>query len=318
MLGLAFFLPSGSYLILPDGAKPLAGKVQVEGERPADDKGGIFYVDVIVRKASLLEELIPRLRPEGSELVPDRAIVPPGSNFEERRRQNLRQMARSQQIAAAVALRQRGLHVRADPEGALIVAVAPDVPAAKQLRPTEVIVAVDGKPVLTPGDLRRLIAGRKPGASVRLRIRAGGAVRTETVKTIESPDEPGRAIVGIQVEQSAKIELPIDDDIDLGSVGGPSAGLAFALDVLEELGRDVDRGYKVAATGEIELDGDVAPIGGIAQKTRGARDAGMDVFLVPAGENARDARRQADGLRIIPVESFQQALRALATLPRKG
>jgi Lon-like protease len=313
-----FFLPSGSYLILPDGAKPLAGKVQVEGEQPADDKGGIFYVDVIVRKASLLEELIPALRPDGSELVPDRAIVPPGSNFEERRRQNLSQMVRSQQIAAAVALRQRGLSVRADPEGALIVAVAPDVPAAKHLRPTDVIVAVDGKSVLTPGDLRRLIAGRKPGANVRLRIRAGGAVRTETVRTIESPDEPGRAIVGIQVEQSAKIELPIHVDIDLGSVGGPSAGLAFALDVLEELGRDVDRGYKVAATGEIELDGDVAPIGGIVQKARGARDAGMDVFLVPAGDNARDARRKADGLRIIPVESFQQALRALATLPRKG
>ena len=100
-------------------------------------------------------------------------------------------------------------------------------------------------------------------------------------------------------------------------VGGPSAGLAFALDVLEELGRDVDRGYKVAATGEIELDGGVAPIGGIVQKTKGAQDAGIDVFLVPAGDNARDAQRNAGELRIIPVESFQQALRKLATLPRK-
>jgi Lon-like protease len=272
---------------------------------------------VIVRKASLLEELIPGLRPEGAELVPDHAIVPPGTNYEERRRQNLQQMSRSQQIAAAVALRERGLNVRADPEGALVVAVAPDVPAAKQLRPTDVIVAVDGTQVRTPGDLRRLISGREPGASVRLRVRAGGALRTETVATIESPDVKGRAIVGIQVEQSAKIELPIDVAIDLGGVGGPSAGLAFALDVLEELGRDVDRGYRVAATGEIELDGGVAPIGGIVQKTRGAREAGIDVFLVPAGDNARDARRNAGGLRIIAVESFQQALRRLATLPRK-
>jgi PDZ domain-containing protein len=291
--------------------------VKVEGERPADDKGGIYYVDVIVRKASLLEELIPALRPDGAELVPDHAIVPPGSNFEERRRQNLQQMNRSQQIAAAVALRERGLKVRADPEGALIVAVAPDAPAAKQLRPTDVIVAVDGTPVKTPSDLRRLIGSRKPGAEVRLRVRAGGALRNETVKTIASPDDEDRAIVGIQVEQSAKIELPIDVSIDLGGVGGPSAGLAFALDVLEELGRDVDRGYKVAATGEIELDGGVAPIGGIVQKTRGAQDAGIDVFLVPAGDNARDAKRNAGGVRIIPVDSFQQALRELATLPRK-
>lgn len=289
----------------------------MEGERPADDKGGIYYVDVIVRKASLLEELIPSLRPDGSELVPDHAIVPPGSNFEERRRQNLQQMNRSQQIAAAVALRERGLKVRADPEGALVVAVAPDAPAAKQLQPTDVIVAVDGTAVKTPGDLRRLIGSREPGAEVSLRVRAGGALRTETIKTIASPDDEDRAIVGIQVEQSAKIELPIDVSIDLGGVGGPSAGLAFALDVLEELGRDVDRGYKVAATGEIELDGGVAPIGGIVQKTRGAQDAGIDVFLVPAGDNARDAKRNAGDVRIIPVDSFQQALRELATLPRK-
>lgn len=317
-VAVAFFLPSNSYLILPDGAKPLAAKVRVEGEKPANDEGGIFYVDVIVRKSSLLEELISPLRPDGAELVPAHAIVPPGSNFEERRRQNLQQMDRSQEIAAAVALRELGRDVRAEPEGALVVAVAPDVPAAGKLQPTDVIVAVDGETVKTPADLRRLIGGRKPGVTVRLRVRAGGALRTETVRTIASPDEPGRAIVGIQVEQSARIELPLDVEIDLGGVGGPSAGLAFALDVLEELGRDVDRGYKVAATGEIELDGTVGPIGGIEQKTIGANDAGIDVFLVPSGENAEAARRNASGLRIIAVDSFQQALRELATLPRKG
>ena len=105
--------------------------------------------------------------------------------------------------------------------------------------------------------------------------------------------------------------------IDLGGVGGPSAGLAFALDIVEELRGDVDRGLKVAATGEIELDGHVAPIGGVKQKVIGARRSGADVFLVPAGDNAEEARRHAGDLRVIPVESFRQALRALATLPRK-
>ncbi|MCP9487477.1 MAG: PDZ domain-containing protein [Gaiellaceae bacterium MAG52_C11] len=304
-------------MILPDGAKPLVDKVKVEGEKPPNDAGGIFFVDVIVRKSSLLEQLVSPLRPEGAELVPERAIVPPGSDFEERRRQNLRQMDRSQEIAAAVALRELGLDVGSDPEGALVVAVAPDAPADGRLRATDVIVAVDGKTVKTPDDLRRLINDREPGERVRVNVRAGGAVRTEVLSTVESPDQEGRAIIGIQVEQSARIELPIEVEIDLGGVGGPSAGLAFALDVLEELGRNVDRGYKVAATGEIELDGAIAPIGGVAQKTRGARDAGMDVFLVPAGDNATEARRNAGGLRIIAVESFQQALRRLATLPEK-
>jgi Lon-like protease len=256
----------------------------VEGEKPAKDTGGIFFVDVIVRKSSLLEELFSPLRPDGSELVPEEAIVPPGSDFEERRRQNLRQMDRSQEIAAAVALRELGLDVGSDPEGALVVAVAPEAPADGRLRATDVIVAVDGKVVKTPDDLRRLIGDREPGEQVRVRVRAGGAVRTEVLSTIESPDQDGRAIIGIQVEQSAKIELPIDVEIDLGGVGGPSAGLAFA---------------------------------GIEQKTRGAKDAGMDVFLVPAGDNAEEARRNANGLRIIAVESFQQALRRLATLPEK-
>jgi Lon-like protease len=115
-----------------------------------------------------------------------------------------------------------------------------------------------------------------------------------------------------------RARLPFPIRFDLGKVGGPSAGLAFALELLEERGRDVDRGYKVAATGEIQLDGRVTRIGGVKQKTFGAREADVDVFLVPVdGDNAREARRYANGLRIIPVENFQQALRALATLPRK-
>ena len=249
--------------------------------------GGIYYVDVIVRKATLLEELIPALRPEGADLVPEEALVPPGSSFAERRRQNLRQMDRSEEVAAAVALRELGYDVDAKPEGAQVVAVASDAPAAGKLEPTEVIVAVDGEPVKTPDDLRRLIALHEPGDTVRLRVRAGGATRVEEVGTIESPDEPGRPIVGIQVEQFANIKLPIGVEIDLGNVGGPSAGLAFALDVVEEVRGNVDRGLRVAVTGELELDGGVAPIGGVKQKVIGARRSGADVFIVPAGGQRR-------------------------------
>jgi PDZ domain-containing protein len=106
--------------------------------------------------------------------------------------------------------------------------------------------------------------------------------------------------------------------IEAGSIGGPSAGLPFALDVMEELGRDVDRGHRVAATGELALDGSVNPVGGLKQKTIGARRAHVDVFLVPAGDNAAEDRRYANGLRIVPVKSFRQALSALATLPKSA
>lgn len=316
-VGALWLLPSDSYLLLPDRAKPLAEKVTVEGERP-HPPGGIYYVDVIVRKASLLEELAAGTRPEGADLVPERALVPPGSSFRERRRQNLSQMDRSQQVAAAVALRELGRDVKAEPEGALVVAVAADAPAAGKIEATDVIVAVDGRPVRTPDDLRRLIGLRKAGQKVRLRVRRDRSTRVIAVGTIESPEEKGRPIVGIQVEQSADIELPVDVEIDLGGVGGPSAGLAFALDIVEELRGGVDRGLVVAATGELELDGDVLPIGGVKQKVIGARRSGADIFLVPAGENAAVARRHAGDLRIVPVESFRQALQALATVAGKS
>ena len=137
------------------------------------------------------------------------------------------------------------------------------------------------------------------------------------MRTVAAPDDESRAIIGIRVTQDAKIELPLDVDIDLGDVGGPSAGLPFALQVYKELGNDVDRGHRVAATGAIELDGSVVSVGGIKQKTYGVRSSGADVFLVPAGENAATARRYAGDLRVVPVESFEQALRALQTLPEK-
>ena len=317
VFGALWVLPSDSYLVLPDEAKPLAEKVEVEGEKP-HPPGGIYYVDVVLRKASLLEELVPAARPEGASVVPEHALVPPGSNFGERRQQNLRQMDRSQEVAAAVALRELGYDVDAEPEGALVVAVADDAPATGKLAPTDVIVAVDGKPVRTPDDLRRLIALHEPGETVKLQVRRGEETRAVEVGTIASSEEGGRPIVGIQVEQFADIQLPVDVEIDLGGVGGPSAGLAFALDVVEELRGTVDRGRKVAATGEIELDGDVLSIGGVAQKVIGAKRAGADVFLVPAGENAAEARRHAGDLQIIPVQNFQQALAKLATPARKS
>ena len=194
-------LPSDSYLVLPDTAKPLASRVKVEGEKP-HPPGGIYYVDVVVRKASLLEELAAVARPDGADLVPEEALVPPGSNFGERRQQNLRQMDRSQEVAAAVALRELGYDVNADPEGALVVGVASDAPAAGKLEPTDVIVAVDGKPVHTPDDLRRLIATHEPGETVKLRVRRGGDDAGGRGRHDREPDgegaadrrDPGRAV----------------------------------------------------------------------------------------------------------------------------
>jgi PDZ domain-containing protein len=139
-----------------------------------------------------------------------------------------------------------------------------------------------------------------------------------SIRTTSDKAEPKRPIIGVLPTQAINVHFPFPIRFNIGDVGGPSAGLAFALELLEQRGRDVDHGYKVAATGQIQLDGSVTRIGGIKQKTIGARKSHVDVFLVPVdGDNAQDAKRYAHGLRIIPVKSFQQALHALATLPPK-
>ena len=116
--------------------------------------------------------------------------------------------------------------------------------------------------------------------------------------------------MGIIVADAATFDLPVDVSIDAGSIGGPSAGLAFALGIVDELGDDIDHGRTVVVTGELALDGTVLPIGGIKQKTIGAKEAGADIFIVPDA-NAEEARKYADGLEIVAVSTFDEALAAL-------
>ena len=315
----AFFLwtlPSPDYLILPNRAQPLAGRVRVEGGSEPTGTGGIYYLDVTERKARWLEHIFAFTRPSGATLVPGDQVVPQGASFESERRQNIAEMQRSEEVAAAVALRQAGFDVKARLTGVLVEAVLLDVPAAKVLKEGDVIVSVHGTTTRSVAQLRKILAPLRPGTIVSVAFRRAGTVRSGKVKTIADPIS-GRTILGIfRASQAADVKLPVRVSIDLGGVGGPSAGLPFALDVYQQLGHRVDKGLRVAATGELDLDGSVLPIGGVKQKTFGARAGGANVFLVPAGENAIEARKYAGGLRIVPVESFQQALHALATLPR--
>ena len=314
LVGLVLFLtPSNEYIFLPDPAHPVAPYVRVAGHKPRAGPGAIYFVDIQVRKATLLERLLPQLR-DGGELVPSGDVNSPGQSDTQRRQADLREMSTSQQIAAAVAERAAGYRVPTTYFGALVDGIFPGLPAVGKIQPSDVIVSVDGSPVRRIGDLRRLITAHA-SAPLRIGLRRGSQLEQVTLRAVR---RAGRPVIGVQVEQAATVHLPVAVKIDLGKVGGPSAGLAFALEVLEALGRDVDRGYKVAATGQIALDGSVTPIGGAAQKAIGVRRAGVDVFLGPAGDNARDAGRHAGNVRVIPVQSFQQALRTLATLPRKG
>jgi PDZ domain-containing protein len=308
---------SDNYLLLPDPAHPVAPLVNVKGGHDPKGAGGIYFVDVLEQRASILDEIFPGLN-DGATLVPASDVIPAGTSDAAARKIDLRMMQMSQKIAAAVALRRLGYHVVARPIGVLVDGTLQGSDAVGKLQLTDVIVSLGGQPVRSFDDLHKALGTHKIGQTVTVGIRRGDRLTSVRVRLTRLRAGSKFPALGIFPGQATDIRLPIPVTIDAGNVGGPSAGLAFALEVMEELGHNVSRGHRVAATGELDAAGHVLPIGGVKQKTYGARAAKADVFLVPAGDNAITARRYAGGLRIIPVRNFQQALQALATLPRKS
>jgi PDZ domain-containing protein len=306
-----WFVPSNEYIFLPDPPKNADQFVRVPNEKPDEGSGGIYMVDILVRKATLLERLFPGIH-DGASLVPAKAVNPVGVSEGQLQRQSLNQMSESQEVAAAVALRSLGYRVQAKENGVKVTLVYPDEPADGKLEIGDVIVRASGKRVATVADLREAMAQVKPGENVTLGVRRSGGVSTVELDTAADPQDKSRAIVGVQIEQDATINLPVDVTINAGDIGGPSAGLAFALDIVDELGDDVDRGRRIVVTGALDLDGRVEMIGGIEQKTVAARESHADLFLVPDG-NAQTARRFAGDLRVVPVSTFREALAALKT-----
>ena len=314
-LAVLWFVPSGQYLLLPDKARPVEPLVSIDNEtgRTGANGGGIYMVDILVRRANLLERIFPGLN-DGATLVPGQVFNPVGVSEQQRQQSSSLDMTRSQQIAAAVALESLGYAVDATPSGAEISLVVPDSPSSGKLEPGDVIVEADGSPVKTPDDLRDAMADVKPGEEVAISYRRSRATKDVTLATRAAEDDPARAVIGVLVQQAATIDLPVKISIDAGGVGGPSAGLAFALDIVDELGQDVDQGRRIVVTGELGLDGSVEPIGGIKQKTIGAKQAGADLFIVPE-ENYEEAKQHGDGLEIVAVETFGEALADLGAEP---
>jgi len=147
----------------------------------------------------------------------------------------------------------------------------------------------------------------------------GTTTREVEVELIESPDEPGRTIIGVWPADTRRVTLPFEVEIDTDRIGGPSAGLAFALALIDELSPgELTGGVRVAATGTIDADGTIGSIGALRQKAVAVREAGATVFLVPASQSEDDlaAAREAAGprVRVEAVATLDDALAILAEL----
>jgi PDZ domain-containing protein len=230
---------------------------------------------------------------------------------------NRAEMDESKIAAEVVALRRLHYPVDAHGDGAEIMKVSGAKTITGTLRQGDVIVAIDGKPVLMRDDVSSLMAAHKPGDQVRLSIRRNGATSDVIAATHADTEDPksGRALIGVNITTANfRYDVPLDINIDTGLVGGPSAGLAFTLGLLDILTPgDLTGGKHVAVTGTIDTDENVGPIGGVAQKAVAARHQHAAAFIVPVGEE-KDARKHAGKMKVIPVKNLSDALAALERL----
>ncbi|HET7172314.1 MAG TPA: PDZ domain-containing protein [Gaiellales bacterium] len=307
--------PSGYYVFWPDEAHPAADYLHVPGGEKPDGRSGFYFVDVHELEANKLEEFWGRHLQDGADLIPVRDLRSPGVSESQRVHHDFQAMADSQRTAEVVAEQALGKPVKLARLGALVYAVSNGLPAAKAgVRPGDIITAVDGHPVHDDRDLIRLTNGLSPGDTAAYTFRDAGK---KTLRTVESSDGKHRAIIGVAIGDAVRIErIPIHVRYTIHGIGGPSAGLAFALEIYDSLsGRTLLDGHRIAATGELDLAGDVETIGGAKQKALGAVEAGADTFIVPV-DNVAAARKAAAGrLRVIGVRTFQQALAAVRRLP---
>lgn len=294
--------------LAPGSARAVNSVIEVKGHPSYPPQGKVFYTTVSVRERVNPYEALAGWLDPAVEVLPEvkvRGDVPP----EDFRRMNVEAMADSKTTAQVLALRQVGytnLGV-----GAEVVDVQADMPAGPILKAGDVIVAIDGKTVTTSSDAVAAIRARAPGDTLRMRVERAGAAAFDT-SAVLAADE-GKPLLGVRL--TTKIKLPFDITIDSGRVVGPSAGLAYSLELLDLLTPgELTGGTSVAVTGELLSDGTVGAIGGVAQKTVTVRRAGIKVFLVPK-ENEAEARAHAGkNLEIRGVGTFDEALKALGSL----
>ncbi len=307
---------SGYYALWPDKAHSTTQYLQVPGGKPPAAGTGFYFVDVHELQANLLEEAYFRHFVDGASLVPATQELLPGQSDQQREQVDLEAMSTSQQIAQAVAEKALGMKVGLGNVAVQVAAVQPHDPAARAgVQPGALVTAVNGHTIHSFTQLEQLTSTVTPGQVVRYTFDPGGV---KAITTIADPGHPKHAIIGIDIVQQVRVtHLPVHVKFLFHDIGGPSAGLAFTLDIYDSLsGRHLLDGHRIAVTGTISLNGQVGPIGGITQKTIGAIQAGADTFLVPAGDNYRGALAEAHGrIKIISVKSFQQALRAIRALP---
>ncbi|MCC4249454.1 MULTISPECIES: YlbL family protein [Microbacterium] len=247
-------------------------------------------------------------------VVPLERIFPSGQSTEQRNTENAALMSDSQLEASAAALRELGYDVPQD----IVVGTVDDAGAsAGVLDLGDVITSLNGAPVANVEEMRAAVQ-TGAGAPVTLGIDRDGTESSVSV-TPRLTDVNGEQQWLLGVGLTLGFDLPVDVQIRLNNVGGPSAGMMFALGIIDKMSPgDLTGGEHIAGTGTIDADGNVGGIGGIRQKLYGARDAGADWFLAPQANCNEVVGHVPDGIRVFSVSTLQDSLTVLETIRDGG
>ncbi|MFC5802404.1 PDZ domain-containing protein [Streptomyces formicae] len=301
------------------GGEPV---LQISGRKSYPTSGHLNMTTVRVTGADYrmnIAEVVYGWLAHDNVVVPHDTLYPDGKTEEQSNQENAEEFSQSQESAKVAALRELGIPVQTR---VVVSSVRKDSPAQGRLHAGDVIKAVDGAPVKAPDDVAKAVTKHKPGGKVVFSVvpakeaaaaeKAGKeptAAQDVSLTTVKS-DDGDRAIVGITA--GTDHTFPFTIDIKLADVGGPSAGLMFALGIVDKLTpTDLTGGKFVAGTGTIDEKGAVGPIGGIEMKLVGARNAGAEYFLTPSDNCKTAASDIPDGLTLVKVGTIDDATKAL-------
>lgn len=316
------FIKLDYYSISPGAGKPVDKLIHLPPGKSYPTKGNILFTYVELGRVTLAT-LLPDLLSSHTRLVKQIEITggAPPSQLEA---QGLVEMTESHQYASAAALTALGYKVSSQDWGGVIEAVFPHTPAYGRLAVGDVIEQVNGVPTPDPALVVSDLNATSPGEAVTLKIgdllEPKQKARVMTFRMSTSPFEiHGHHVgfLGVSLGQhpAERFMLPFPVKIDTGDIGGPSAGLAMTLGIIDELVKGgLTGGVKVAATGTIDPEGRVGPVGGVAEKAVAISRAGAKFFLVPP-EEAKTAREHVfKGVKVEPVRTLSQALSDLARI----
>jgi Lon-like protease len=293
----------------PGPARAVLPLIQFDGHPRYEPSGELLATTILFQEVTPLEALLVWIDPSRS-LIDQSEFLPPGENEQEEEARAISQMDQSKIDAAYVVLSELTAYPDGHGEGALIESVFPGCPAHGRLFPGDLVQAIDGQTIRSREDASGAIEAASRGERLLFTVLAAGERHTVHVERASClPDDP-LPYVGITMVEAFPFEIAISS----GEVGGPSAGLMWAVGLYDLMTPgDLTHGRTIAGTGTIDLDGNVGPIDGIEDKVRAADGAGANVFLAPAG-NMNELRGIDHGdMRIVPVSTFSDALQALAT-----